>query len=83
MPTVASAEEEFLATQESDPMDVLTEKQRFVLELRYGIRDGFSYTQEEVARLMGISRQAVSKIELAAKKKLTDAGLRQRVAERP
>lgn len=70
MPTVDSAEDQFLVSQEDDPMDLLTEKQRFVIELRYGIRDGISYTQREVAALMGITKRAVAKHEEAAKKKL-------------
>ena len=82
MPTVPSAEEEYLASLEDDPLDWLTERQRFVMELRYGIRDGIAYTQEEVASAMGISRQAVSKIERAAKRKLTDKGLRKTVAKK-
>ena len=70
MPTVPSAEEEFFAQTEEDPLDVLTDRQRFVIELRYGIRDGVCYTQREIARLMGITQKAVWKHEKYAKKKL-------------
>lgn len=70
MPMVKSAEDEYLATQEDDPLDCLTEKQRFVMELRYGLVDGVVYTQKQVGLLMGISQKAVSNHEKAAKKKL-------------
>ena len=72
MPVAPSAEEEFFAAQEADPLDVLTERQRFVMELRYGIRDGVCYTQREVARYMGVSLKTVWEHEMAAKKKLED-----------
>jgi len=76
-----SAEDEYLASlEEEDPLDCLTERQRFVVELRFGLRDEVCYTQQEVAELMGVSRQAVSKIERAAKKKL-DKRLHRTVAE--
>lgn len=70
MPVSPSAEEEYLATLEPDPLDVLTEKQRFVIELRFGLRDGVQYTQREIAAVMGISQRAVWKHEHLARKKL-------------
>ena len=48
----------------------LTEKQRFVLELRLGIRDGRTHTLQEIASLMGVRHQSVSELEQAAKRKL-------------
>jgi len=70
MPTAPSAEEVYLSSEERDPLDCLTERQRFVIELRYGIRDGVSYTQREVAALMGVDRKTVWEHEQAAIKKL-------------
>ena len=71
VPTVPSAEDEYFSSiEEDDPLEVLTERQRFVLELRYGLRDGVRYTQEEVARFMGVCRKTVWEHEQAAKKKL-------------
>ena len=72
MPTAPSAEDQYLASLEDDPLDVLTERQRFVMELRYGIRDGVCYTQREVATLMGVSLKTVWEHEQAAKKKLEE-----------
>ena len=53
-----------------NPLDLLTHKQRFVIELRAGWVDGIEYTQREIASLMGISRSMVNQHEQAAKKKL-------------
>ena len=82
VPTVPSAEEEFFAQTEEDPLDVLTDRQRFVLELRYGLRDGVSYSQREVAALMGVGRSTVWKHEKAAKKRLGRAAKRGRETQR-
>lgn len=70
MPTAPSAEDQFFASLEADPLDLLTERQRFVVELRFGIRDGVCYTQREVAELMGVDRKTVWEHEKAALKKL-------------
>jgi RNA polymerase sporulation-specific sigma factor len=48
----------------------LTDRQRDVLELRYGLRSGREHTQEEVATMLGISRVAVSQHEQAARVRL-------------
>lgn len=55
-----------------NPLDLLTHKQRFVVELRYGLVDGIEYQQSEIAGLMGITQQMVAKHEKAALKKLAD-----------
>lgn len=49
-----------------DALKVLTTRQRFVLELRYGMRDGAVYSYGEIADLMGISKQAIFDHEQAA-----------------
>ena len=54
-----------------NPLDLLTHKQRFVLELRCGLVDGIEYSQREIAALMGVNRSTVHEHEQAAKKKLS------------
>ena len=49
---------------------VLTEREREVLILRYGLYGGEEYTQREVAAKMGISRSYISRIEKNAIEKL-------------
>ena len=56
-----------------DGLQTLTGKQRFVIELRFGLRDGEVYTQDEIAEAMGITRQAVGAIETDALTRLTDS----------
>lgn len=49
---------------------VLKKRERIVIELRYGICNGGSMTQREIAKMLGISRSYVSRIEKRAVKKL-------------
>lgn len=53
--------------------DVLNEKERTVIILRFGLKDGYLMPQREVAKILGISRSYVSRIEKKAIKKLNDA----------
>ena len=48
----------------------LGKRERTVIELRYGLRNGTVRTQREIARLLGISRSYVSRIEKKALRKL-------------
>ena len=45
-------------------------RERKVIELRYGLINGATKTQREIAKLLGISRSYVSRIEKRAIKKL-------------
>lgn len=47
-------------------------REREVIEMRYGIRTGEEITQKDVAKILGISRSYVSRIEKKAIKKLSD-----------
>lgn len=49
---------------------VLKNREKVVLELRYGLLNGTSKTQREIAKMLGISRSYVSRIEKKAIKKL-------------
>jgi RNA polymerase sigma factor (sigma-70 family) len=40
-------------------LTALTVKQRFVLELAWGLRDGVEYSYREIAALMGVDRKTV------------------------
>ncbi len=46
--------------------NVLDERERQIVMLRYGLGDGVPHTQREVAQLLGISRSYVSRIEKGA-----------------
>ncbi len=49
---------------------ILTEREKEVLSLRYGLYGGREYTQREVAERLGISRSYISRIEKNAIEKL-------------
>ena len=55
----------------------ITPKQKEVLELRYGLKDGAKRTLEEIASHYGITRERVRQIEKAALTKLRRAFERQ------
>lgn len=50
---------------------VLKERERTILELRYGLSNGVNKTQREIASMLGISRSYVSRIEKKAIRKLS------------
>jgi len=51
----------------------LQKREKTIIELRYGIRNKEHKTQREIAKLLGISRSYVSRIEKKALNKLYDA----------
>ncbi|MBE3583771.1 MAG: RNA polymerase sporulation sigma factor SigK [Limnochordaceae bacterium] len=51
----------------------LTQRERWVLTLRYGLHDGVERTQREISKLLGVSRSYVSRIEKRALLKLAAA----------
>ena len=50
--------------------EVLTQQERQVIRLRYGLGDGLPLRQREVAEITGISRSYISRIEKRALQKL-------------
>jgi len=54
----------------SDVLDSLTERERKVLELRFGLGDGYSRTLEEVGKQFKVTRERIRQIEAKALRKL-------------
>ncbi|AQW24325.1 RNA polymerase sporulation sigma factor SigK [Clostridium perfringens] len=50
--------------------DVLSHREKEIIQMRYGLLDGDIKTQREIAGILGISRSYVSRIEKKALKKL-------------
>ena len=50
--------------------DVLSPREKEIIQMRYGLLDGDIKTQREIAAILGISRSYVSRIEKKALKKL-------------
>ncbi len=65
-----SANRELLKTQVKDALSVLTDREREVLELRFGLRDGKDHTLEEVGRHFEVTRERIRQIEAKALRKL-------------
>ncbi len=51
---------------------VLKDREKKVIEMRYGLFNGREMPQREIAKILGISRSYVSRIEKKALKKLHD-----------
>ena len=51
----------------------LSQREKLILKMRYGLYNGEKYTQREIARQLGISRSYVSRIEKSAIEKLRDS----------
>jgi len=65
-----AASRELLREQMKDVLDSLSERERGVLELRFGLKDGQSRTLEEVGDMFGVTRERVRQIEAKALRKL-------------
>ena len=48
----------------------LMDREKTVIEMRYGLKDGKPKTQREIAKILGISRSYVSRIEKKVLRKL-------------
>jgi RNA polymerase primary sigma factor len=54
----------------TDVLDSLTERERRVLSLRFGLTDGYSRTLEEVGRQFKVTRERIRQIEAKALRKM-------------
>ena len=65
-----AAAREILREQVQRALTALSERERQVLELRFGLIDGKDYTLEEVSRYFNVTRERVRQIEAKALRKL-------------
>lgn len=65
----------FLRSQMHEILDKLQDRERRVLELRFGLQDGVTRTLEEVGREFGVTRERIRQIEAKALKKLKIASM--------
>jgi RNA polymerase primary sigma factor len=61
---------QMLREQLSDILDTLPPREVRILQLRYGLLDGETYTLEEVGRKLGVTRERVRQIEAQALSRL-------------
>ena len=65
-----AAAREMLRDQVKSALAVLTDREREVLELRYGLIDGKDHTLEEVGKYFHVTRERIRQIEAKALRKL-------------
>jgi RNA polymerase primary sigma factor len=59
-----------LRTQVKSALAILSERERGILEMRYGLLDGKEHTLEEVGQIFNLTRERVRQIEARALRKL-------------
>jgi RNA polymerase primary sigma factor len=65
-----AASKELLREQIRDVLGFLTDREREVLEMRFGLNDGKDHTLEEVGKSFGVTRERIRQIEAKALRKL-------------
>ena len=71
MPSPEEAAASHLLHEQIDEMlEALSEREREVLQYRFGLEDGRSYTLEEVGKRFGVTRERIRQIEAKALRKL-------------
>lgn len=76
---VELATQNLLRAQLRDALAMLPPREVQILQLRYGLLDGESYTLEEVGRKMGVTRERVRQIEAQALTRLRHPKQRRRL----
>ncbi|HQL02671.1 MAG TPA: sigma-70 family RNA polymerase sigma factor, partial [Synergistales bacterium] len=61
---------QLLREQLEGMLEELTEREKEVLRLRFGLEDGHPYTLEEVGKRFGVTRERIRQIEAKALRKL-------------
>jgi RNA polymerase primary sigma factor len=67
---VDAASKELLREQIRSVLSFLSDREREVLEMRFGLNDGKDHTLEEVGRSFGVTRERIRQIEAKALRKL-------------
>jgi RNA polymerase primary sigma factor len=76
-----AAAQELLKEHVEDALQQLTERERAVLKMRFGLIDGRDRTLGEIGEELGVSRERVRQIEAEALQKLRQPKLRQKLRE--
>jgi RNA polymerase primary sigma factor len=72
---------QLLKEQLNSILDSLNERERAVLEMRFGLKDGEAHTLEEVGQAFGVTRERVRQIESKALRKLRHPGHRRKLRD--
>lgn len=76
-----AASNRLLREELDDILGSLSDRERAVLEMRFGLNDGESHTLEEVGRAFGVTRERVRQIESKALRKLRHPGHRRKLRD--
>jgi RNA polymerase primary sigma factor len=76
----AAADQELLKERIAELLSSLAPRDRQVLELRFGLRDGRPHTLDEVARILGVTSERVRQLASRGLLKLRQPGRRERLA---
>jgi len=71
---MAAVDSHLLREYLRDALEGLNQREREVLELRYGLVDGHNYTLAEVGEHFNVTRERIRQIELKALRKLRNPG---------
>jgi len=69
-----AAHHDQLASRIQEALTVLSWRERSVIEMRYGLGDGHTYTLREIAQVFRVSRERVRQIEAKAMDRLRESG---------
>jgi RNA polymerase primary sigma factor len=75
------ADRHLLRDRIAEVLRSLAPRDREVIELRFGLRDGHAHTLDEVAKVLGVTRERVRQIEIRGLLKLKQADRSDRLAE--
>jgi len=67
---IEDASKRILIDQIHEILNDLTEKERRIIEMRYGLLDGINHTLEEVGREFGVTRERIRQIEAKVHEKI-------------
>jgi RNA polymerase primary sigma factor len=67
---VEKADHQLLKEQVRSVLNLLNDREREVLEMRFGLKDGQDHTLEEVGKYFGVTRERIRQIEAKALRKL-------------
>jgi RNA polymerase primary sigma factor len=77
---VAAASRGSLREAINDVLRSLNARERTIIQMRFGLGDGFAYTLEEVGRVFNVTRERIRQIEAKAIRKLQQPGRSEQLA---
>jgi RNA polymerase primary sigma factor len=77
---IAAAARGSLREAINDVLRTLNARERTIIQMRYGLADGFAYTLEEVGRVFNVTRERIRQIEAKAIRKLQQPGRSEQLA---